>query len=171
MDFQATTPMVPISCCHLNNTPAIKISFVLVNLVHENISGMFTCHCFHWTLFQDPRVLDAMLPYQVNYYGNPHSRTHAYGWESESAMEKARKVSLYVFIRGARTKSCIYEHWSIIFWLSQNPLFIVTQMLIFSSASSRTYWCRPEGDCVHQWCDWVQQYVNQSKYVITVRQD
>lgn len=41
---------------------------------------------------QDPRVLDAMLPYQVNYYGNPHSRTHAYGWESESGMEKARKV-------------------------------------------------------------------------------
>lgn len=41
---------------------------------------------------QDPRVLDAMLPYEVNYYGNPHSRTHAYGWESESGMEKARKV-------------------------------------------------------------------------------
>ncbi|XP_058488595.1 cysteine desulfurase, mitochondrial [Solea solea] len=39
----------------------------------------------------DPRVLDAMLPYQVNYYGNPHSRTHAYGWESERAMETARK--------------------------------------------------------------------------------
>lgn len=60
-------------------------------------------------MFQDPRVLDAMLPYQVNYYGNPHSRTHAYGWESETAMEKARKVSLYtsfhVFIREARTFS------------------------------------------------------------------
>lgn len=39
----------------------------------------------------DPRVLDAMLPYLVNYYGNPHSRTHAYGWESEAAMECARK--------------------------------------------------------------------------------
>ncbi|XP_075995043.1 cysteine desulfurase isoform X2 [Genypterus blacodes] len=39
----------------------------------------------------DPRVLDAMLPYQVNFFGNPHSRTHAYGWESESAMETARK--------------------------------------------------------------------------------
>lgn len=50
---------------------------------------------------QDPRVLDAMLPYQVNYYGNPHSRTHAYGWESESAMEKARKVIDYFFIRNA----------------------------------------------------------------------
>uniref|UniRef100_A0A3B4B256 Cysteine desulfurase n=1 Tax=Periophthalmus magnuspinnatus TaxID=409849 RepID=A0A3B4B256_9GOBI len=44
-------------------------------------------YCFR----NDPRVLDAMLPYQVNFYGNPHSRTHAYGWESESAMEKARK--------------------------------------------------------------------------------
>ena len=41
---------------------------------------------------QDPRVLDAMLPYQVSLYGNPHSRTHAYGWESEEAVEKARKV-------------------------------------------------------------------------------
>ncbi|XP_055683677.1 cysteine desulfurase, mitochondrial [Lutzomyia longipalpis] len=38
----------------------------------------------------DPRVLDAMLPYLTSYYGNPHSRTHAYGWESEDAMEKAR---------------------------------------------------------------------------------
>merc|ERR1711971_570836 len=39
----------------------------------------------------DPRVLDAMLPYMMSLYGNPHSRTHAYGWESESAVEKARK--------------------------------------------------------------------------------
>ncbi|XP_045191621.2 cysteine desulfurase-like [Mercenaria mercenaria] len=39
----------------------------------------------------DPRVLDAMLPYFVSYYGNPHSRTHAYGWETEAAIEKARK--------------------------------------------------------------------------------
>uniref|UniRef100_A0A336MBV3 CSON014819 protein n=1 Tax=Culicoides sonorensis TaxID=179676 RepID=A0A336MBV3_CULSO len=42
----------------------------------------------------DPRVLDAMLPYLTNYYGNPHSRTHAYGWESEAAMEKARESLL-----------------------------------------------------------------------------
>merc|ERR1712110_724810 len=30
----------------------------------------------------DFRVLDAMLPYLTTYYGNPHSRTHAYGWEA-----------------------------------------------------------------------------------------
>ena len=30
-----------------------------------------------------------LLAFSV-YYGNPHSRTHAYGWESEAAVEKAR---------------------------------------------------------------------------------
>jgi len=39
----------------------------------------------------DPRVLDAMLPFFVGVYGNPHSRTHAYGWESEKAVETARE--------------------------------------------------------------------------------
>lgn len=39
----------------------------------------------------DPRVLDAMLPYMIDKYGNPHSRTHAYGWETEDSVEIARK--------------------------------------------------------------------------------
>ncbi|TGZ83156.1 cysteine desulfurase [Ascodesmis nigricans] len=38
----------------------------------------------------DPRVLDAMLPFYTGLYGNPHSRTHAYGWETEKAVEDAR---------------------------------------------------------------------------------
>eukprot|EP00168_Porphyra_purpurea_P018204 TRINITY_DN6655_c2_g1_i1.p1 TRINITY_DN6655_c2_g1~~TRINITY_DN6655_c2_g1_i1.p1 ORF type:complete len:502 (-),score=190.16 TRINITY_DN6655_c2_g1_i1:221-1624(-) len=38
----------------------------------------------------DPRVLDAMLPHLTSQYGNPHSRTHSYGWESEAAVEVAR---------------------------------------------------------------------------------
>eukprot|EP00892_Ulva_mutabilis_P005837 jgi/Ulvmu1/3625/UM017_0037.1 len=38
----------------------------------------------------DPRVLDRMLPYWTACFGNPHSRTHLYGWESEDAVEAAR---------------------------------------------------------------------------------
>lgn len=34
----------------------------------------------------DPRVLDAMLPFYLSRYGNPHSRTHLYGWESDAAV-------------------------------------------------------------------------------------
>lgn len=52
----------------------------------------------------DPRVLDAMLPYLTDQYGNPHSRTHAYGWEAEEAVENARKVNTYIFI--PRNISC-----------------------------------------------------------------
>ena len=40
----------------------------------------------------DPRVLDAMMPYFTTKFGNPHSRTHAYGWEAETAVETARQV-------------------------------------------------------------------------------
>jgi cysteine desulfurase len=39
----------------------------------------------------DPRVLDIMLPYLTTFYGNPHSRTHAFGWETEKAVEAARE--------------------------------------------------------------------------------
>ncbi|MBI3710813.1 MAG: IscS subfamily cysteine desulfurase [Proteobacteria bacterium] len=39
----------------------------------------------------DQRVLDAMMPYFIEKFGNPHSRSHAYGWEAEKAVEAARE--------------------------------------------------------------------------------
>ncbi|KAJ3297085.1 hypothetical protein HDU79_004692 [Rhizoclosmatium sp. JEL0117] len=39
----------------------------------------------------DPRVLDAMLPLMTWEHGNPHSRTHQYGWEAEKSVEVARE--------------------------------------------------------------------------------
>jgi len=38
----------------------------------------------------DPRVLDAMLPWFHARFGNPHSRSHVYGWDAEEATEAAR---------------------------------------------------------------------------------
>ena len=54
----------------------------------------------------DPRVLDAMLPFFTGLYGNPHSRTHAYGWETETAVENARE-SVAALI-GADSKEIIF---------------------------------------------------------------
>jgi cysteine desulfurase len=45
---------------------------------------------YHATTPVDPRVLDAMLPYFSDEFGNPASRQHAYGWKAEEAVEAAR---------------------------------------------------------------------------------
>ena len=39
----------------------------------------------------DPRVVDRMVPYLREHFGNPASRSHAYGWEAEKAVEEARE--------------------------------------------------------------------------------
>ncbi|MCE2510714.1 MAG: IscS subfamily cysteine desulfurase [Alphaproteobacteria bacterium] len=39
----------------------------------------------------DPRVVEAMLPFLADKFGNAHSRTHAFGWESEAAADLARE--------------------------------------------------------------------------------
>ena len=57
----------------------------------ESIEGRPAYLDFQATTPQDPRVLDAMMPFMVSQYGNPHSRTHTFGWETEAAVETARE--------------------------------------------------------------------------------
>ena len=54
----------------------------------------------------DPRVVEAMLPYFTQVFGNPHSRNHQYGWDAEEAVEKAR--SQVARIIGANEKEIIF---------------------------------------------------------------
>ena len=46
----------------------------------------------HATTPMDTRVLDAMIPYFTERFGNPSSITHAYGWEAEAAVKTARQT-------------------------------------------------------------------------------
>lgn len=73
LDAQATTPLVSTLLCN-----TFKTYFLIIDI--------------NYKLLQDPRVLDAMMPYMTHSFGNPHSRTHMYGWESEEAVETARQV-------------------------------------------------------------------------------
>lgn len=83
LDAQATTPLV---------------------ITKSNILDFVSC--FPIFCLQDPRVLDAMLPYLTNLYGNPHSRTHSYGWESEKGVERAREQVARLI--GAEPKEIVF---------------------------------------------------------------
>ncbi|MBI4968040.1 MAG: IscS subfamily cysteine desulfurase [Rhodospirillales bacterium] len=54
----------------------------------------------------DPRVVEAMLPYFTEKFGNPHSRSHFYGWEAEEATENAREQIAHLI--GADAKDVIF---------------------------------------------------------------
>ncbi|EDQ31081.1 cysteine sulfinate desulfinase [Enterocytozoon bieneusi H348] len=54
----------------------------------------------------DPRVINAMIPFMTTEFGNPHSRTHSFGWNAEKAMNESRKIIANII--GADSKDIIF---------------------------------------------------------------
>ncbi len=61
---------------------------------------------YHSTTPVDPRVVEAMLPYFTEVFGNPASSTHAWGWRAQEAVERARREVAALI--GATAKEIVF---------------------------------------------------------------
>ncbi|CAH9111328.1 unnamed protein product [Cuscuta europaea] len=99
----------------------------------------------------DPRVLDAMLPYYISCYGNPHSRTHLYGWESDDAVETARgQVAALI---NASPKEIIFTSGA----TESNNISVKGVMHFYREKKRHVITTQTEHKCVLDSCRFLQQ--------------
>ncbi|KAK9842480.1 hypothetical protein WJX81_001902 [Elliptochloris bilobata] len=99
----------------------------------------------------DPRVLDSMLPYMTELYGNPHSRTHMYGWETEDAVEVARKQVANLI--GADPKEIIFTSGA----TESNNMAIKGVANFYKDKKRHIITTQTEHKCVLDSCRYMQQ--------------
>jgi cysteine desulfurase len=99
----------------------------------------------------DPRVLDAMAPYMIGSYGNPHSRTHQFGWESENVVEKSRKQVATLI--GADEKEIIFTSGA----TESNNMSIKGAGHFYSKRGKHLITTQTEHKCVLDSCRFLEQ--------------
>jgi cysteine desulfurase len=99
----------------------------------------------------DPRVLQAMLPYFMEEFGNPHSRNHAYGWKAEEAVEVAREQVAKLI--NADPKAVIFTSGA----TESNNLAIKGVAHFYKDQKNHIITCATEHKCVLDSCRHLEQ--------------
>jgi cysteine desulfurase len=99
----------------------------------------------------DPRVLETMLPYFTEEFGNPHSRSHVYGWRAEEAVERAR--SQIAAILNADPREVIFTSGA----TESNNLALKGVAQFYKAQKDHIVTCVTEHKCVLDSCRHLEQ--------------
>lgn len=99
----------------------------------------------------DPRVLDAMAPFMIGSFGNPHSRTHAFGWEAEHVSENAREQVASLI--GASSKEIVFTSGA----TESNNLSIKGAAHFYGKRGKHVITTQIEHKCVLDSCRFLEQ--------------
>lgn len=99
----------------------------------------------------DPRVVEKMLPYFTEKFGNPHSRSHAYGWEAEEGVAQARQQIAAVI--GADPREIIFTSGA----TESNNLALKGVAHFFAKQKRHIVTCVTEHKCVLDSCRHLEQ--------------
>ena len=105
----------------------------------------------------DLRVVEAMIPYLTESFGNPHSRSHQYGWDAEEAVEKSREAVAKII--GAHPKEIVFTSGA----TESNNLAIKGVVDFYGQKKNHIITCVTEHKCVLDAC----RHLEQKGYHIT----
>lgn len=107
----------------------------------------------------DERVVEAMLPYFSEKFGNPHSRSHYFGWEAEEAVEKAR--AQIAAIVGANPKEIVFTSGA----TESNNLALKGVARFYKGKKDHIVTCVTEHKCVLDTCRHLEQEGHRVTYL------
>ncbi len=113
----------------------------------------------------DPRVLESMLPYFNDRFGNPHSRNHAFGWEAEEATEIAREHVAKII--NASPKEIVFTSGA----TESNNLAIKGVANFYGDKKNHIITCVTEHKCVLESCRFLNENEKFEITYLPVKQD